>query len=58
MPMGYKKEPKCPVPPAQKPGGGSGKVYFVKFNFSKKKNFSFKMKLEIFLPEIFFRLGI
>jgi len=24
MPMGYKKEPKCPSPPAQKPGGGSG----------------------------------
>ncbi len=35
--MGYKKEPKCPVPPAQKPGGGSGKVYFLKFNFSLNK---------------------
>lgn len=22
MPMGYKKEPKCPEIPAQKPGGG------------------------------------
>jgi hypothetical protein len=37
MPMGYKKEPKCPVPPAQKPGGGSGKVYFLKLKFSLNK---------------------
>jgi hypothetical protein len=37
MPMGYKEEPKCPVPPAQKPGGGSGKVDFLKLNFSLNK---------------------
>ena len=31
--MGYKKEPKCPVPPAQKQGGGSGEKVFIYFKF-------------------------